>query len=212
LSSETSQKKEATGRALCFSGGVDSFYSLLTYSKPIDKLIMVIGFDVDICDREGFLSVHEHLKKVAAAKDVEAVIVRTNYREHPVAGKKFKYAYGGALAGVGHLVSGVGELLLSSGFRYDEARPDGSHWQNDPLWGSESLSVVHYGADLTRDQKLRKNCRRSDRQKTSAHVPGKSEEGFSAFSTCNQLWLLPEMYSYSSCPRAGRRCHVSRYF
>lgn len=145
-------------RALCFSGGADSFYSLLTYPQPIDKLVMVHGYDIRLDDADGARSSFDHVRQVAETKGIEAVMVRTNYREHPLAGKKYKYAYGGALFGVGHLLANVGEMILSSGFRYDEARPDGSHWQTDPLWSSAAMKAVHYGAGLIRDEKLRAIC------------------------------------------------------
>ena len=142
-------------RALCFSGGVDSFYSLLTYPQPIDKLIMVHGYDIDINDTDGGRLAYDHVKPVAAAKGIDAVILKTNLREHHIAGRKYRYTYGGALAAAGFLVSGVNELIISSGFRYDEAQPDGSNWELDPLRSSTEVKIIHYGAELIRDDKLR---------------------------------------------------------
>jgi hypothetical protein len=142
-------------RYLCFSGGVDSFYSLLTYPEPIDALMMVHGFDIRLDDATGAWIAFEHVRKIASQINIDAVMVRTNYREHPVAGKKYRYSYGGALSGVGHLVNNAGELIISSGFRYDEAQPDGSHWQMDPYWSSLALKIVHYGAHHIKDDKLR---------------------------------------------------------
>lgn len=142
-------------RALCFSGGVDSFYSLLTYSQPIDTIILVHGYDIQVNDHDGGRFTYDHVKKVAKEKGVTAAMVRTNYREHHLAGRKYRYTYGGGLATIGFLVSGVKELVISSGFRYDEAQPDGSHWTLDPLRSSAEVKIKHYGADLVRDDKLR---------------------------------------------------------
>jgi len=142
-------------RALCFSGGVDSFYSLLTYPEQINTLITVHGYDIRLSEDKGGHIACDHVRQVAAAMNIDAVIVRTNYREHPVAGRKYKYSYGGALSGIGHLVNNTGELIISSGLRFDEVFPNGSQWQTDPFWSSETMKVVHYGAHFNRDQKLR---------------------------------------------------------
>lgn len=142
-------------RVLCFSGGVDSFYSLLTYPASINTLIMVHGYDIYLNDDTGGRTAYNHVRDVAAAMSIDVALIRTNYREHPVAGRKYRYAYGGALSGIGHLVNNTGELIISSGFRYDSAETDGSHWQTDPLWSSETMKVIHYGAQLTRDEKTR---------------------------------------------------------
>jgi hypothetical protein len=142
-------------RYLCFSGGVDSFYSLLTYPEPIDALMMVHGYDIRLDDTVGAQFAFDHVRRVASEMNLHAVMVRTNYREHSVAGKKYKYAYGGALAGVGHLLNHADELIISSGLRYDEVLPNGSQWQIDPLWSSRQMQVVHYGAQLAKDDKVR---------------------------------------------------------
>ena len=154
-STEAAMKKTGNLRALCFSGGVDSFYSLLTYPQHIDMLVTVHGYDIYLSDTIGAQFAYEHLKQIAAAKNVGAVMMRTNYREHHITGRKYRHSYGGALAVVGFLVSGVSELIISSGFRRDEALPDGSHWQTDPLRSSDSVKIIHYGNELIRDDKLR---------------------------------------------------------
>jgi hypothetical protein len=142
-------------RVLCFSGGVDSFYSLLAFPQRIDALMMVHGYDILLEDEFGAQTAFEHVQQVAAEMKVDAIKVSTNYRKHSVAGKKYKYAYGGALAGIGHLLGQTSELVISSGLRYDEVCPNGSQWQTDPLWSSRALKIIHYGAHRIRDDKLR---------------------------------------------------------
>jgi hypothetical protein len=142
-------------RALCFPGGIDSFHSLLTCPDMIHTLVMVHGYDIRLDDADGARFSFEHVRQVAEKTGRDAVLIRTNYREHPVAGRKYPYAYGGALAGIGHLLNKTDELIISSGMRYDEEDLDGSQWQTDPLWSSQKMRVVHYGADLSRDEKIR---------------------------------------------------------
>jgi len=142
-------------RVLCFSGGADSFYSLLTYPEPIDTLMFVHGYDVALADERGGQLAFDHVKQVGAGMGIEAVRIRSNYREHSIAGRKYKHAYGGALCGAGHLLVGYDELVISSGFRHEEALPHGTHWEVDPWWSSQSMKVVHYGATHIRDDKVR---------------------------------------------------------
>jgi hypothetical protein len=61
---------------------------------------------------------------------------------------------------VGHLLSGaVGRLLVSSSVSRSWRMPWGSHWKTDPLWSSPELSVVHWGASMSRAEKIREICR-----------------------------------------------------
>lgn len=154
LSKETVQRGVSHGRALCFSGGVDSFFSLLTYPEPIDKLVLVQGYDIDVNDNEGAQYAFDHLSQVAVDRGIQAVMVKTNFREHSVSGKKYKHAFGGALAAIGHMLSDTSELIISASYSYEDAVPYGSHWKSDHLYSSEAMSFVHYGAELHRNQKI----------------------------------------------------------
>ncbi|MEZ4601673.1 MAG: hypothetical protein R2940_17930 [Syntrophotaleaceae bacterium] len=142
-------------RALCFSGGVDSFFSLLTYPKPIDTLVLIHGYDIWLNDEEGARVVFETVQRVAAEKGLHAALIRTNYRDHPIAGRKYRFSYAGALAAIGHLLDGVGELVVSSGLPRREASFNGSNCETDPLWSSKVMKVDHYGGDFTKNQKIR---------------------------------------------------------
>lgn len=142
-------------RALCFSGGVDSFYSLLTYPRPIDTLVLVHGYDIHLGDEDGARFAFESVQRVAAEMHMDAAMIRTNYRKHPIAGKKYKCAYGGAIAAAGHFLDQVGELVVSSGLPQGEKGAYGSHWDTDPLWSSRSMTIDHYGASLTKNDKIR---------------------------------------------------------
>lgn len=143
--------------ALCFTGGVDSFHTLLECSEPIDRLVFVHGFDVPLADTVRADAFERSLREVAAAVGARAFVVRTNHRLHPASGRSilWEWVHGGALAGVGHLLSAdVGTLVLSSTYTRRGARPWGSHFETDPLWSSSRLEVDHFGADHGRSAKL----------------------------------------------------------
>ncbi len=143
--------------ALCFSGGVDSFYSLLRSGRRVDLLLTVHGYDIKLRDRERASAFESSLREVAAALGIKAVVIRTNLREHPAfARAPWERTHGGALAAVGHLLGdSAGRLLVSSSYPYSSQSPWGSHWQTDSLWSAERLEVVHVGAEHRRSEKLR---------------------------------------------------------
>ncbi len=142
--------------ALLFSGGVDSFYSLLRGPFPINNLVFLQGCDVLLSETERLKSMDASLREVAAQVGAKAISIKTNLREHPIAGRKFKISHGGVFSSVGHLLPEVDRLIISSSQQkgvWD--LPFGSHWDTDPLWGSESLEIVHYGEEFGRNEKLR---------------------------------------------------------
>ncbi len=147
--------------ALCFSGGVDSFFSLLRSGLRIDLLASVHGFDVPLGDRARWDAFEPSLRDVAATTGKGAVVVRTNLREHPwVAACDWERSHGGALAAVGHLLApGVGRLIVSSSIARQRPKPWGSHWQTDPLWSSPALEVFSWGEGYHREEKVRAVCR-----------------------------------------------------
>jgi hypothetical protein len=144
------------GAALCFSGGVDSFFSLLAAGRTVDVLVFVHGFDVKPDDVERAGAIEEHLKSVAREVGIRSVVIRTNLRTHPsFRSSPWIRTYGSALAAIGHLLSDEwGTLLVSSSYSYSDPRPSGSHWELDPLWSGAGLVVDHVGAESSRTDKL----------------------------------------------------------
>jgi hypothetical protein len=143
--------------ALCFSGGVDSFFTLLRSGLRIDLLVYVLGFDVPLNDVVRFRAIEASVKEVAQETNVRPVFIRTNIREHPdVSAVSWERSHGGALAAIGHLLRDVaGQLLISSSYAYGSENPWGSHWMIDHLWSSDRLQVIHSGAQHRREGKLR---------------------------------------------------------
>ena len=144
------------GAALCFSGGVDSFYTLLAAGRSVDALVFVHGFDVKLDDGERAAVVQDHLRMVAAEVGARAVFVRTNLRAHPAFRTvSWLRTFGSALAAIGHLLSDSwATLLVSSSYSLAEPYPAGSHWELDPLWSGAGLAVEHVGAECNRTEKL----------------------------------------------------------
>lgn len=142
-----------------FSGGVDSFYTLLKHREEITDLVFVHGFDIWWGDQASPLSRQsvKMVERVAAEFGKNALIIRTNLREMLDPYLDWgDMAHGPAMFCVAHLLSGVlGRVYIASSFF---AAPDDKYWGShpalDPLWGSEGLSIVHDGLEHIRFGKL----------------------------------------------------------
>jgi hypothetical protein len=152
---ECPAKKPHSGQ--CFTGGADSFYSLLRGSHQTDYLVFVHGYDISYRDQPRMRSFRPSLAAVSEAVGRPALVLRTNLRKHPsFASTPWERTHGAALAVVAHLLSDrIGALVVPSTQRYDDPDPCGSHWSTDPLWSSESMEIIHDDTRLIRLDKLK---------------------------------------------------------
>ncbi len=144
--------------SLCFTGGVDSFYSLLRSGNEIDFLVNIQGFvDTPLQDVRRLRAIEGSIREVAHQTGKHPVFVRTNFLDLPlVARTDWERAHGGGLTAIGHaLANVVARHLVSSSHMLETAKPWGSHWMTDHLWSSASMQIIHVGAELQRFQKLR---------------------------------------------------------
>lgn len=150
-------RQTAAGTALCFSGGADSFHSLLAGGHRVDTLVFAVGYDVKLRERHRAAMVERAVRLVAAEFGIRAVVIRTNLKRHPlVRATPWLRAFGGAIAALGHLLQdSVGTLLTSSDGLGSASPETSSHPETDPLFGSAALEVVHVAPTTTRLEKLR---------------------------------------------------------
>jgi len=163
--------------AAFFSGGVDSFYTVLRHDEcvpgrlPIDDLISVQGFDFPLAVGDAF---HRHLHRLErAGRELgkSVVWVATNLKESRL--REAPWAdlwHGSALASVGlALEKRYRHLLIAASSVYEEAEPLGSHPLTDPLHSTGATQVLHDGADATRTEKTVRVAR-SDVALSALHV------------------------------------------
>lgn len=143
--------------ALCFSGGVDSFYSLLRGGLNPRRLVFIQGYDIPLEEEARLEAFKLTLESVAAATDSRPVVLRTNLRQHPAyIACSWDRTHGGALAAIGHLLAAnIDRFIISATLVRSDERPWGSHPLVDHLWSSAHLRVAQYGDDLWRHDKLR---------------------------------------------------------
>lgn len=147
-------QSHATG--LAFSCGVDSFYSLLTYPKPIHHLIGVLGFDVGLKNRYRCDDLENAVRRVSADFGYPAIVLRTNIRTHADFQRiDWDKSHGGALATVGHLLTEhIGKFIISSTQSLADPHPCGTHIELDHFFNSAKIQFEHYGAEIGRFDKL----------------------------------------------------------
>jgi hypothetical protein len=138
-----------------FTGGVDSFYTLIKNRPVVDALVYVHGFDVKLRDEALRLLVSQQLSRAAELSEKPLLEVTTNLKESVGRHGRWNIYHGAALSGVAHLLAnGFGAALFPATYAYDELYPLGSHPLTDPMWSGSALTVVHTGAEATRHQKI----------------------------------------------------------
>ncbi|MDR7485190.1 MAG: hypothetical protein QN187_07645 [Armatimonadota bacterium] len=164
--SEGPTQATTTGRnVLFFSLGVDSFYTLLKNlaqhprdSETITDLLIVNGFDVAL---EGpnsalFPSIRETSARVARELGCRVIAVATNVRHLSRRLLPWSLYHGAAMASVALALDPmISKAYIAGGNTYARLHPWGTHPVLDPLWSTETLTVVHDGCENTRIEKVR---------------------------------------------------------
>ena len=145
-----------SGSILFFTGGVDSFYTLLK-GPAVDALVYVHGFDIRLDEHERMAQFERGFRRIAQETGHRAIVIRTNLRQHPQFRKvNWEFTHGGALAGVAHLISAsFGRAVISSSDTGLFNVPWGTHQDTDKLYSSGSMVLQHFGESVYRLDKLR---------------------------------------------------------
>ena len=156
LSPQTSQANPPpAGVGLFFSGGVDSFYSLLKRNEEITSLIFVHGFDIRLDDDSLYAQTAQTIQRIAAQFKKSLVLVRTNLRSFSDLYTDWgQHYHGAALASVAHVLAPqFKKIYIASTNPYQVLVPWGSHPLLDPRWSTETLQIVLDGCEASRIQK-----------------------------------------------------------
>lgn len=142
----------------CFTGGVDSFDTLIRNENDIDALVYMHGFDIPLSRTDVREPTSAHLREVAEFTGKQLIEGSTNMRRFlNRAGKWPTLTHGAALSSIGHLLSGqFGRQMIPASHTYSDTFAWGSHPLLDHLWSSNRLSIVHDGAGSTRVDKTKR--------------------------------------------------------
>lgn len=153
----TTDDTRPPGTATCFTGGVDSFHTLLRHRHEVTHLMYVEGYDVPRYNRAVLAEKRDRLDAIAAATGTRAIIANANVKQFCLeSGRWGEMTSGPALAAAAQLLApgAFGRLLIPSGETYASLRPWGYHPLLDPLWSTEYLSIRHVDADTDRMAKM----------------------------------------------------------
>jgi hypothetical protein len=205
--------RRASAAASFFSGGVDSFYSVVStdsrYSstdpRSIRFLVFCHGFDIRLEDRGRHEYVRAHLERAATDLGKVLVSARTNARDFVRCVDWAHHGYGPCLGGLGVALSAIADTVyLPAAYAYQQIHAEGanaSHPFVDPLWSAESVDIVHSGGEATRAQKIA--ClSRSPVALAHLRVCWQNVEG--AYNCCRCEKCLRTMAELEMCGVLGR--------
>lgn len=150
-----SEHQRAKQSAAFFSGGLDSFYTVLKNLAHIDQLIFVHGFDVSLENETLRGKVIQEIRQSAQALGKPLIEVETNLRE---LGDRYvswsMHLFGPALASVSLLLGKtISRIYIPSSESFAHLEPCASHPLVDPLWSTEKTEIIHDGGEATRNEK-----------------------------------------------------------
>ncbi|OGW86089.1 MAG: hypothetical protein A3C35_08540 [Omnitrophica bacterium RIFCSPHIGHO2_02_FULL_46_11] len=147
----TNHKNEV---ACFFSGGVDSFYTLLKNEKEITHIILVHGFDFQ-SDFAGKEEVVKNITEVASKLGKKLVQVDSNLRSFSDNYVTWGFYHGAMLASVALLLSTkFKKVFIPSTHSFRWLVPWGSHPLTDPLWSLRDMEIIHDGCEAKRVDKV----------------------------------------------------------
>lgn len=151
--------------AAFFSGGVDSFFTVLRHAngegtprtEHVDDLIFIRGFDIAIDNEAAHSATLPALRRAAEELDRRLVVVDTNLRETRFGATDWcGLSHAALLAAVGLALESVYDtVLIPSSAGYRDLRFWGSHPLTDPLFSTSRTRVVHDGPAFMRTEKTR---------------------------------------------------------
>jgi hypothetical protein len=141
-----------------FSGGVDSFYTLLKHREEITDLIYVHGFNLFFENDAIRRRISKTIHAIGSNLGKHVIEVKNNQ-------DRFLYSYfrsdagglthGAELVSVGHVLSSFFKrIFIPASHTYKDLFPWGSHPLLDPLWSTETLEFIHDGCEATRVEKV----------------------------------------------------------
>ena len=147
--------KPGRGKAAFFTGGIDSWHTLLAHEREISHLIYVHGFDVPGQTVEEQAMVGRRVRDAVAARGFELHEIHTNHREsgEELVGN-FAFSHGAMLAAVGLMLANTMDtVFVASSNPYSQMFPHGSTWMLDPLWSTNQVRIRYDAAEQWRSAK-----------------------------------------------------------
>ncbi len=192
--------------AVFFSGGVDSYFTLLNLPEKDLTLLSIEHTEANQASVSDAFARLTDLQNNASEKRHERNIkIATNMMvAHPrILDQWALRLHGPFYAACALLVSDtISSAAISSTFEYSHLKPWGSHPELDPLWSSSSTQIRHFGADHSRVEKTASVARSAAaRSSLSVCEKGRYADGSrlncSKCTKCDRTMLTLDALGYS---------------
>ncbi len=160
---DTQRHQPPSKTASLFSGGVDSFFTVLHHDNipasvrqtRVDDLLFVCGFDIPLRNAQAYARMRNTLRRAASDLGKELIGISTNVGATLIQRTAWApLSHGCALASVGlALEKRYRSVLIASTHGYNDLTPWGSHPLTDPLLSTSRTKIVHDGAAFDRIEK-----------------------------------------------------------
>lgn len=150
------RKESARNKLVAFSGGADSFFTLLK-NEQITHAVFVHGFDIQFEDLINYEIIHDHYKKQLRHISKDVIGMKTNIRQF-YNDMDWNMVHGAALISALHALStGTSQAFVPASHTNTQKGlfPWGSHPKLDRLLSTENFVVIHDGLKTDRVEKLR---------------------------------------------------------
>lgn len=165
LPADDARRNDTRGTVLFFSGGVDSYYSLVAARGEIDALALVVGADLDPRHEVGTKTLRRLVHDTARGENLPAIVVSTDARRVFDRLVLWGEQYNGVmLAGIAHMLAGDLDRALVAGSSNAVGLADhpwGSHPDHEPRYSTDAMTIEHHGA-IERFEKIRVLARDRD--------------------------------------------------
>jgi len=156
---------QSKGVAATFSGGVDSFFTLRSHlpesqlnpDYQITHALFIQNFDILNQSHDRYQTLFLRYRKVMQELGIELMPLETNLVNTIVPRLEYRYFYGPVLAGCGMILDGLFKRFYISSSRdyYQmDIRTSSSNPLSDRLLSTDSLDIVHFGANVRRVEKI----------------------------------------------------------
>jgi hypothetical protein len=154
-----------------FSGGVDSFYTLVAnhdrypqgHPRRISSLVLVHGMDIPLSNMAQAGQVEDSVRTVADRVGCAALVVRTNMREAVRSVDWVVYGHVAVLVGAAYYLRERADAIhVPAAYAADALKPNAVHPVTDSLWSTGYMDVVHDGAEASRGEKIASIARSAD--------------------------------------------------
>jgi hypothetical protein len=152
-------RPRSDGVAAFFSGGVDSFYTLVRRHDEITHLIVIRGFDLALDDPATWKRIADMARSVGGELGLDVIEVSTDAKEVVSPLVTWHWYHPSVLAAIAQALEGVaGRVLISAG-QADRDVTRNLDPTFDPLWSCPSWSTAGVelevdGADILRLDKV----------------------------------------------------------